>query len=142
MLIYGGKVTEWIPTHTDALVAMLPYLSFPLDCLHLLTVNATIELGAAINSQSQLELIQQHAADANLTAKVRTYCSKWATQVLACQQGLTRWRQTDNIVKWSQLEKLNEDLLTGTTNTQLGTSRLGDSQHSTCRYSFLVHLCS
>jgi len=118
-----GKIAEWIPAHVEALTEILRVIPFPLDALRTLPTKSMLEFGATINSQAQLELIEHHANDEDIPMQARAHCQRWATLVKACHQGPSRWKYTDDPVRWSKLEVFDDDLKTGLTNTQLDQER-------------------
>ncbi|KAF1322066.1 reverse transcriptase, partial [Globisporangium splendens] len=109
-----AKLDTLVTGYADALVALLRALPFPLDVLRSFSSKKLIELGNIINSQSQLALIQHHATDDALSAKVRETCTTWASAILGCKQGSIRWCLTDDIARWSWLNKQDASLLTAT----------------------------
>ena len=109
-----SKLDTLVTGYADALVALLRALPFPLDVLRSFSSKKLIELGSIINSQSQLALIQHHATDDALSAKVRGFCTTWASAILACKQDLARWCLTDDLTRWSWLSKQDPSLLTAT----------------------------
>ncbi|KAF1333485.1 reverse transcriptase, partial [Globisporangium splendens] len=109
-----SKLTGWIPSHVDALSALVCALPFPLEVLRMFPVKKLLDFGHSINSQAQRALIRHHSADGAVSAQVRAFCKKWASAVDACPQGSARWSMTDNIKQWNRLEKLDDSLLTAT----------------------------
>ncbi|KAF1326887.1 reverse transcriptase, partial [Globisporangium splendens] len=109
-----SKLTGWIPSHVDALSALICALPFPLEVLRMFPVKKLLDFGHSINSQAQRALIRHHSADGAVSAQVRAFCKKWASAVDACPQGSARWSMTDNIKQWNRLEKLDDSLLTAT----------------------------
>ncbi|KAF1314221.1 reverse transcriptase, partial [Globisporangium splendens] len=109
-----SKLTGWIPSHVDALSALICALPFPLEVLRMFPVKKLLDFGHSINSQAQRALIRHHSADDAVSAQVRAFCKKWASAVDACPQGSARWSMTDNIKQWNRLEKLDDSLLTAT----------------------------
>ncbi|KAF1327318.1 reverse transcriptase, partial [Globisporangium splendens] len=109
-----SKLTGWIPSHVDALSALICALPFPLEVLRMFPVKKLLDFGHSINSQAQRALIRHHSADGAVSAQVRAFCKKWTTAVDACPQGSARWSMTDNIKQWNRLEKLDDSLLTAT----------------------------
>ncbi|KAF1328105.1 reverse transcriptase, partial [Globisporangium splendens] len=109
-----SKLTGWIPSHVDALSALICALPFPLEVLRMFPVKKLLDFGHSINSQAQRALIRHHSTDDAVSAQVRAFCKKWASAVDACPQGSARWSMTDNIKQWNRLEKLDDSLLTAT----------------------------
>ncbi|KAF1334471.1 Reverse transcriptase precursor, partial [Globisporangium splendens] len=109
-----SKLTGWIPSHVDALSALICALPFPLEVLRMFPVKMLLDFGHSINSQAQRALIRHHSADDAVSAQVRAFCKKWASAVDACPQGSARWSMTDNIKQRNRLEKLDDSLLTAT----------------------------
>ncbi|KAF1329275.1 Rxlr effector protein, partial [Globisporangium splendens] len=109
-----SKLIGWIPSHVDALSALICALPFPLEVLRMFPVKKLLDFGHSINSQAQRALIRHHSADGAVSAQVRAFCKKWASAVDACPQGSARWSMTDNIKQWNRLEKLDDSLLTAT----------------------------
>ncbi|KAF1328529.1 reverse transcriptase, partial [Globisporangium splendens] len=109
-----SKLTGWIPSHVDALSALICALPFPLEVLRMFPVKKLLDFGHSINSQAQRALIRHHSANGAVSAQVRAFCKKWASAVDACPQGSARWSMTDNIKQWNRLEKLDDSLLTAT----------------------------
>ncbi|KAF1333309.1 reverse transcriptase, partial [Globisporangium splendens] len=109
-----SKLTGWIPSHVDALSALICALPFPLEVLRMFPVKKLLDFGHSINSQAQRALIRHRSNDDAVSAQVRAFCKKWTTAVDACPQGSARWFMTDNIKQWNRLEKLDDSLLTAT----------------------------
>ncbi|KAF1320212.1 Kinesin protein, partial [Globisporangium splendens] len=109
-----SKLTGWIPSHVDALSALICALPFPLEVLRMFPVKKLLDFRHSINSQAQRALIRHHSADDAVSAQVRAFCKKWATAVDAFPQGSARWSMTDNIKQWNRLEKLDDSLLIAT----------------------------
>lgn len=85
------KSVAWIPTHTDALVALLRDLPCPIDALRGLAYKKLADLSHTIESQAQLASVLHHAGNANIKPQPRE------SAVQACRHGEARWRISDDL---------------------------------------------
>ena len=86
-------------------------LPFPVVFLADMDGESLRNLGHAINRDSQLAVIRQHANHHD--ERLRELCKGWAATA-DIQNGKIRWRTTDSIQRWRRVITLQPDLLCAT----------------------------
>ena len=106
-LIPSGQ-NDWITHCSPELATLVTALPFPAVFLANMTCGLLRNFGHAINSESQLAVIRQHANHHDV--RLRELCTGWAATADG-QKGKIRWRTTDSIQRWRRFNTMQPDLL-------------------------------